>query len=57
MDYGLDKKSRPNPTQNATQVFRSHSQSNNARLALKILQRSETNTFKNLFKTFQMQDK
>ena len=50
-------KPRPNPTQNATQVFKSHPQSNNARLVLKILQRSEENTFKNLFKTLQMQDK
>jgi len=33
-------------------VFRLHSQSNKARLALKIHQRSEANTFKNLFKTF-----
>ena len=32
--------------------FRSHSQSNKARLALKIHQRIEANTFKNLFKTF-----
>jgi len=47
----------PIPTQNATQVFRSHSQSNKARLALKIHQRIEENTFKNLCKTFQMQDK
>ena len=37
--------------------FRSHSQSNKARLALKIHQRIEENTFKNLCKTFQMQDK
>ena len=46
-------KPRPIPTQ----VFRSVSQSNKARLALKIHQKSEANTFKNLFKTFQMQDK
>jgi len=55
MNYGLDN--MKTETQNATQVFRSHSQSNKARLTLKIHQRIEENTFKNLCKTFPMQDK
>jgi len=45
-------KTRPIPTRNATQVFRSHSQNNKARLALKIHQRIEEDTFKNLCRTF-----